>query len=304
VVSRLNILGVEGTDLPEPVPEAWHMASGRRSQARPRGRAALIALTSTLSLLLGSTGCVNSVVAERRERAEVAKALFDEHCKKAGVFVHRTVKDVDGILVMKLRPNYVNYGRQFEMDDPFGRDHFGEGYLQSFLRGSYQAETSGQLPPGSPPRFGYRYVEAVDPTDGVRYRYTGRVEEPWQKNKSYLKGYLKYVVDKAPAPGAAPRYGLTYDDISTRQDREYWIAGSSLRVVDTQTGEVLAERIGYMWDRGQGNNSGGRSPWLFAANNACPSFYRIPGSRPDGHAFSAQSLQALDFVESILIPAP
>jgi hypothetical protein len=283
-----------------------NMRTGRlRTVSRSVGTAMLLSC-----LVLASTGCVNSVVAERRERAEVAKALFDEHCKKAGVFVHRTVKDVDGILVMKLRPNYINFGRQFEMDDPFGRDFRGEGYLQSFLRGTYQAKSSGQLPPGSPPRFGYRYVEAVDPTDGVRYRYSGsvrdRVVTPNPAFSDRTKPFVvrDFVVDKDPAPGAAPRYGLTYDDISTRQDREYWIAGSSLRVVDTQTGEVLAERIGYMWDRGQGNNSGGRSPWLFAANNACPSFYRIPGSRPDGHAFSAQSLQALDFVESILIPAP
>jgi hypothetical protein len=43
-------------------------------------------------------------------------------------------------------------------------------------------------------------------------------------------------------------------------------------VIDLETNEVMAERIGYMMDRGQGNNSGGRSPWLFAVDNACPNF--------------------------------
>jgi hypothetical protein len=47
-------------------------------------------------------------------------------------------------------------------------------------------------------------------------------------NKSYFKGYIRFVLDKNPASGPAPRYGVTYDDISTRKEREYWIAGSSL----------------------------------------------------------------------------
>ncbi len=269
-----------------------------KCRSRPTLTAAL------LGALILLTGCVNPQVAERRERAAIAKAMFEERCKKAGIFIHRKVPDVEGILVMKLRPRETNYGKQFQMDDPYGHDLGGDGYLVSLLRGSFQANTKGTLPPGSPPRTGYRYVDAADPTDGKRYRYTGRLEEPWQRDKSYSKGYIRFVMDKAPAPGEPPRYGLTYDDISTRQEREYWIAGSSLRVVDTQTGEVLAERIGYMWDPGQGNNSGGRSPWLLAANYACPSFYRIPGSQPDGRASGRQSRQALDFVESVAVPKP
>ena len=151
-------------------------------------------------------------------------------------------------------------------------------------------------------RLGYPYVEAVDPKDGVRYRYTGRMEEPWQTNKHYLKGYTRFVLDRVPASGAAPRYGVTYDDISTREDREYWIAGSSLKVVDLQTGEVIAERVGYMMDPGQGNTSGGRSPWLLAAEHACPSFHRFPNPVVAVPAFSVQPRQADDFVEKVLKP--
>lgn len=271
------------------------------SASRMAFAATRCALLLAAALLLG---CANSVQTQRSERAVVAKGMFEERCKKAGVFIHRTVKDVEGILVMKLRPKDINYGDQFRMDDPYGKDYNGEAYVKMLLRGSLQANTSGTLPPGSPPRFGYRFVEAVDPIDGQRYRYTGRLDEPWQRDKSYSKGYIRFVMDKVPAPGERPRYGLTYDDISTRQEREYWIAGSSLRVVDTQTGEVLAERIGYMWDAGQGNNSGGRSPWLLAANQACPTFYRILGAQPDGHAVARQAHQAQDFVETVLFPKP
>jgi hypothetical protein len=94
-----------------------------------------------------------------------------------------------------------------------------------------------------------------------------------------------------------PRYGVTYDDISTREERDYWIAGSSLKVIDLPTNEVMAERIGYMMDRGQGDRGGGRSPWLFAKNNACPQF----PAAPDGHVVQAN--QTRDFVVKTLKPS-
>ncbi len=237
-----------------------------------------------------------------RARLATAEAMFAERCKKSGEFIHRTAQNVEAVFLMKLRPNEINYGDQFRMDDPYGSDLGGDGYITTFLRGSFQANTTGTPAPGSPPRLGYHYVEALDPKDGNRYRYTGRIEEPWQTDKHYLKGYTRFVLDKGSAHGVQPRYGVTYDDISTREEREYWIAGSSLKVIDLKTNEVIAERVGYMMDRGQGDNGGGRSPWLFAANNACPSFFRNPNLPPNGHGSAAQSRQAQDFVEKVLKP--
>ncbi|MDQ7990939.1 MAG: hypothetical protein REI09_15010 [Candidatus Dactylopiibacterium sp.] len=162
---------------------------------------------------------------------------------------------------------------------------------------------------GAPPRNGYRYVEALA-EDGKRYRYTGEwknvlvtgtnVTSPNWGKQWYSR---EFVLEKQLATGPSPRYGVTYDDLSTREDREYWVAGSSLRVIDLQTQEVMAERIGYMWDPGQGNSYGGRSPWLLAANHACPGFQRNPFHPiPPGHGSSAQAAQTEDFVEKILIP--
>jgi len=249
---------------------------------------AAIAVIAVSSLI----GC--SSIAQKQElseRQKTAIAMFQERCKKSGEFIHRTVDDVEGVYLMKLRPNAINYGDQYKLDDPYGRDLGGIGYIEYFLRGSY-AFSQGKTDPESTSR-GYMYVEAIDPKDGVRYRYTGRIEEPWQQNTSYLKGYLRFVVDHGPSPGAAPRYAVTYDDISTREERDHWIAGSSLRVIDTQTNEVLAERVGYMIDIFQGSRAGNRAPWLFAADNACP---RILGGS------SGQRRQTDQFVEKILKP--
>jgi hypothetical protein len=87
------------------------------------------------------------------------------------------------------------------------------------------------------------------------------------------------------------RYGITWDDVSTREDRARWIAGGSLKVIDLQTSEVIAEQIGYMVDLGQGNQSGGRSPWLLARRTACPPFPGSQGQRswPDSETFTFAS---------------
>jgi hypothetical protein len=165
---------------------------------------------------------------EAQERLAKAEAMFQARCKTAGEKIHRTADNVEGIFLMKVRPEGINYGDQFRMDDPYGRDLEGAGYIETFVRGAYDSMRPKVSRPGWPSRFGYRYVEALDPKDGKRYRYTGRMEEPWQTNKRYLQGYMRFVLDKVPAPGAMPRYGVTYDDISTREEREHWIAGSSL----------------------------------------------------------------------------
>jgi hypothetical protein len=242
------------------------------------------------------------IVQKRVERHETAEAMFRERCKKAGEFIHRTAENVEGIFLLKLRPDDINYRDQYRMDDPYGRDLGGEGYIKSFIQGNYDTMRPKETRPGWPLRIGYRYVDASDPKDGQRYRHTGRIDEPWKQNPHALKGRRVFVHEKVLAPDPAPRFGVTYDDISTREERDYWIAGSSLKVIDLETNEVMAERIGYMMDRGQGNDSGGRSPWLFAADNACPDFHRYPNPVVAVPGSSAQIRQAQDFVEKVLKP--
>lgn len=238
----------------------------------------------------------------RKAKLAGAKAMFAERCKTAGEKIYKTVENVEGIYLMKIRPGDINFGDQFKLDDPYGHDSGGEMYLLNFLRG-FHHQSSITQGPGFPPREGYAFVEAVEPKDGQRYRYTGRIDQPSLTDSSYSADYKRFVMDRTLAPGKQPRYGVTYDDISTLEEREYWIAGSSLKVVDLQTNEVIAERIGYMVDWAQGSQAGGRSPWLFAADNACPDFNRNRLRRVPGPGSSAQAGQSLDFVEKVLKPS-
>ncbi|MES2399387.1 MAG: hypothetical protein V4573_05310 [Pseudomonadota bacterium] len=264
------------------------------------------------SILLGMmlAGCVGQSMAQQiSERQKTAQAMFEQRCKMAGTTIRETAENVDGLFLLKIRPRAINFGDQFELTDPYGEDLGGQGYIGSFLKDEYHSTHRGVPKPGSPPRLGYLYVDVIDPQDGTRYRYTGAKKIVGRKdasapgvifelrrNPNYDLNIYAFMLEKAPADNPAPRYGVTYDDISTREEREYWIAGSSLKVIDLKTNEVIAERIGYMMDSAQGSRAGGRSPWLLAANNACPKF-------ADQHGASAQPYQTLDFAEKVLKPS-
>jgi hypothetical protein len=254
-----------------------------------------IAAVLAALLLTACAGGSTSVDREAaRARLAKAEAMFQERCRKSGVFIHRTAETVEGVFLLKLRPS-VSYGHdQYLMDDPYGSDLIGDGYIETFLRARNEKGFLDPMKPG-----GYRYVDVIDPKDGKRYRYTGRIDQPWLRDKRYGEWVREFALDRIPAPDPAPRYGGTYDDISTREERDYWIAGSSLRVIDLETREVMAERVGYMMDRGQGSDAGGRTPWLFAAAHACPRF----GPEEVGVPRSFyQARQTRNFVERILYP--
>jgi len=255
--------------------------------------------------------------AEAQTRQATAKAMFEERCKHAGEFIHRTADNVEGVLLMKIREQ-TGRGGQYQLDDPYGHDSAGEEYLKSFflepMLQANQYATAEMLEKIRRDYRGYRYVDAIDPKDGRRYRYTGymkvvgrkdasarNVQIELKRNPDYDLNNYTFALKKIPAPNPPPRYGVTYDDISTREERDYWIAGSSLKVIDLQTHEVMAERIGYMIDPGQGDTSGGRAPWLMAADYACPSF-RPSGARVPATVY--QHRQTQKFVTKVLEPIP
>lgn len=284
---------------------------------RPGRRQHTSLIAALLWLLVGTSGCAQTLPTKEspKERLAKAEAMFQERCKTAGEKIYKTFENVEGIYLLKIRPLAINYGDQFALDDPYGRDLGGEAYIGSFIRGSYQANTSGVVAKGSPPRTGYLYVDAIDPNDGNRYRYTGEIkvvgkqdpsaynnQQELKRNPSYDLNIYAFVISKVISRSDPPRFAVTYDDISTRLDREFWIAGSSLKVIDLTTNEIVAERVGYMMDRRQGDRSGGRSPWLFAADNACPSFHRNPTLRSTSPAFSSQPHQTQDFIEKVIKP--
>jgi hypothetical protein len=241
------------------------------------------------------------------QRLARAEAMFQERCKRAGVVIHRTVQDVEEIRLINVRTEWHTVG-QFALWDPYGHDDVGEGYIASFLQ--RPARETGGLPKGREPR--YRAVHAEFPDPGVmrRFRYMAQAqaldEIQTYGDRSYSKQFVTngQMLAGERVCGPGPRYGLRFKDLSTREDRDYWIAGSSLQVVDLERDEVIAERIGYLWDPGQGDRAGGRTPWAVAARDACPPFTPLPGMPPWEGGESVQPGQAFRFAAQVLIPKP
>ena len=237
--------------------------------------------------------------AEFKARLAVAMARFEMRCKSAGEKVTRTVENVDGVLWLKLRPTETNYSDQFKLDDPFGKDCAAEECIRFLLRATkgLELDPKKELPHHS----GYRFVETRDPRDGVLYRYTLRLDRPSDHDPTWAPSLIRPELDREVISQTTAHYALTWDDISSREDREHWIAGGSLKVIDQQTNEVIAERVGYMVDQGQGSEAGFRSPWSEAIWTACPAFPSSP-SHPRPMRDYVRT-EALVFSTQVLKPA-
>jgi hypothetical protein len=239
-------------------------------------------------------------------RALSGKAVWEEKCHTvAGEKIYRKVENVEGVLLMKVRPRVGEreWADRMWPGAAFARELHSDSYITSFLGYEYapgngltgkpgvitpqaRGHISTDRRPGGLP--GYRWVEVIDEKDGQRYRYAGQYEEPWQKDKTYLKGYIKFFLDKTPATGPSPRYGVTYEDHVIAEDRYLGIASSTIKVIDLQTKEVLGEMTRYAWSPGAPSRVN-PSPWLTA--------YRCPD-----HAVGTDQYTR-KFVDQILIPA-
>ena len=241
-------------------------------------------------------------------RWEQAREHMRQRCLTAGQFISRTVPDVEEIQLLNVREERQRSDAQFALWDPYGSEPAGEAYIGSFLDDEHGPRAAPDSRGIKPPRR-YRAVFAKLPGEGLkRYRFAPREvalqESPEYQDPSYREAVERraQLFSGQPVIASTARYGVRFKDISTREDRNDWIAGSSLQVVDLQTGEVIAERVGYLWDAGLGQSASGRSPWGMAAHWACPSFHPLPGMSGFTPPSMVQDGQAFRFVSQVLIP--
>ncbi|WP_343642515.1 hypothetical protein [Roseateles sp.] len=101
-----------------------------------------IYLAGLVSLVLlvacgGSPARRDALDAQQAQRQR-AMAMWKARCEKSGVFVHKTVSNVEGIYLINVRLRS-NFGdseeEQYALDDPYGHDSTGDLYIHNFLRG-------------------------------------------------------------------------------------------------------------------------------------------------------------------------
>lgn len=284
----------------------------------------------TLALSLFVLGCAQAgapdKAAERAaylDKIKRAEAIYNNACKTvAGEKIYKTVPNVEGILLMKVRPPRTDR----ELSDPnwpgaaFAREASGQSYIMSFLGYEHATkylggdftpitqEDRGMVKPDRDSknpfiRAGYRWVDVVDEKDGKRYRYTltkkliGRldpnshnVKVDLRRNPNMDLNVYRTVLDRHPAPDPAPRYAVTYEDHVKPEERELWVASGTVKVLDLKTREVLGEMVRYAMSYVHVASSRNTGPWL--TEDWCPG----------RGGFTAGDATRM-FVDQILIPA-
>lgn len=204
-------------------------------------------------------------------KVKKAEVLYKERCAtSAGEKIYRTVENVEGVLLLKVRPERGDqeWSNQMWPGAAFASEFAGKGYIMSFLQ--YR---EGAL--------GYRWVEAIDENDGKRYRYTGsqkvvgkkdttayNVQLEVKKNPNYDLNVYQWTLDKSPAPKDRPRYAVTYEDHVVAEERDLWVASGTLKVIDLKTQEVLGELTRYAISYVHTPSAINPAAWLTA--NICP----------------------------------
>ena len=166
--------------------------------------------------------------AEWRKRYEPAKARFDQLCQNAGEKIYRTADNVDGILLLKVRGDDEKY--QSNRYNPLKDQMWEDAAVESeFDREAYIEEFL--LPyTSSFPR--YIYADVLQ-KNGLVIRYSRQREDQ------------NWVMDQQPTPHPRARYAVTYENDISWENRKHWIAGTTIKIIDTQTNELMAEKTMY-----------------------------------------------------------
>jgi len=211
-------------------------------------------------------------VAEWRKRYDPAKARFDQLCQNAGEKIYRTADNVDGILLLKVRgddekyqDNSYNPRKDQMWEDAAVESEFDrEAYIEEFL-----------LPyTSSFPR--YIYADVLQ-KNGLVIRYSRQREDQ------------NWVMEQQPTPHPRARYAVTYENDISWENRKHWIAGTTIKIIDTKTNELMAEKTMYAFVPELGYSKFEQNPNPWGRGMRCP----------DENSYEQKTVI---FVSKVLIP--
>ena len=190
------------------------------------------------------------------KRYDPAKARFDQLCQNAGEKIYRTADNVDGILLLKVRGDDEKYQDSFynprkdQMweDAAINSEAWRAGYINSFFS---KAMRSWHNSPG------YKYVDVLQ-KDGSIIRYSGDWGIKYEDFKQEIN-------PKQPA-----RYAVTYENDISWENRKHWIAGTTIKVIDTQGNLLIAEKTMYVFVPELGYSKFEQNPNPWGRGVRCP----------------------------------
>ena len=194
--------------------------------------------------------------AQRNAYAREAWAYFKKLCdEKSGEKIYKTHTGVRNVLVVKPLPPATD-------KDHFDQFWYGDPYSASATSERAEAAARRLTLYSRRPNGRQKGLDFVEIKDDFGNGYT-KIIRPISNDKLAAKVRIQAPVS---------RFGIAWEDISTPQDRKYWVAGSRLRVMDLTDNSIVAERIGYFIESGFGSIGEGRRPWLTSRgpSTTCP----------------------------------
>ncbi|HEX2648742.1 MAG TPA: hypothetical protein VHN19_02250 [Burkholderiales bacterium] len=205
--------------------------------------------------------------------AERDYVIFQDLCKKFAVDkIVRRVHEVDAVFQMRARDpsgEVTHRENQYTMDDPFGAigdvgSGHGPGAYLDWRFGNYYDV--------------FERPKTLGATNGPPYlRFIANVD------KAAPIGHRRLEIRREEEGVLQSKYGYSWEDISTQEMRDRWIAGGRIRILDLKAGELIAERTGFYFAR-RLNGALTKHPWG-GAGESCP-----------------QKHSTSEFVKSVLIP--
>ena len=209
--------------------------------------------------------------AEFEAARAAAEPIFAEQCKKSGEQIYRTVENVDGVRLLKIwrganadndKPLYNDPQWEYAAWDVAG----GKSYIGYFLNNPKNKTT------------GYSFVD-VRLDDNQIERYLGEYH-------GSLYGDLPDIVDTELNPIEPAQYAITFENNIDPELRKHWIAGTTFKIIDLQTNELLAEKIIF-------TTTNGRKYWSSNSVTHCG---------VDGRYDEELKNDVLQFINSVLKP--
>lgn len=224
---------------------------------------------------------------EWKAKYEAAKPIFDKLCaEQSQPIIRRTVEDVDGILLLRVRPARWNpsvvHPKVSDWPEAaipgFGRareERGSHGYAESFLMdwrwGDVKASQGNQpfraweswtgirppmrRPLEQPWQGGFQYVDVLKSDGHSRIRYVATLDETHT-----LRPFEGRAISETTALQPAPPFGITFEDNLDPALRKHWIAGVTLQIIDMANSDVIASQSFWSWERGFGALGEGQ-PW-------------------------------------------
>ena len=220
---------------------------------------------------------------KEREQASYAReawAHFKKLCdEKSGEKIYRQQTGIRSVVVTKALPpaKESDLYDQFWDGDPYSASATSQRSIHAAGKLVYQNAPLSRNTAGT----GFDFVEFD--VGSIAGSKTGVLHVAYDSLK---RDYSVKEISKAVS-----RFSLKWEDISTQRDREYWVAGSRLSVIDLSDNRVVAERVGFFIEAGFGSTAGNRRPWLASkgATTTCPEahdwadrWFVIKALRPHG----------------------